>query len=171
MADRRSNGLAEADPPTCGQLRVTFVQKAFMVAEGRLLLVRKSAADPYHPGLWEVPGGRMQPAEGLDEHIVREVREESGIDIEPGPPFHIWDWEMRGDDHSRVRAIAVGRICRPLSRRLSTARQVPGDHISAVRWVPHDEIADHPLIPGMDLAVEQFLLLYKGRRADWPLYP
>ncbi|MGW0479888.1 NUDIX domain-containing protein [Nonomuraea sp. NPDC003214] len=166
MAKQLLGGLTEADRAGRQHVHVTFVQKAFLADDGRLLLVRKSAADPYHPGLWEVPGGRMQPAEGLDEHIVREVREESGIDIEPGPPFHMWDWLMRGDGRSRVRAIAVGRICRPLSRRLSRAHQVPGDHISDVRWVALDELADYPLIPGMDQAVEHFVRLLRRGLTD-----
>jgi 8-oxo-dGTP pyrophosphatase MutT (NUDIX family) len=166
MVDRLLGSLAEADPASCRHVRVAFVQKGFIVDRGRLLLVRKSATDPYHPGMWEVPGGRMQPAEGLDEHIVREVLEESGIEIQPGPPFHIWDGEMLDDDRSRVRAIAVGRICRPLSLHLSTASQVSGDHISTARWVPLDEIAEYALIPGMDLAVHHFIALHKGHLTE-----
>ena len=34
-----------------------FAQKAFIVDNGKLLLVKKSKDDPYHPGEWEVPGG------------------------------------------------------------------------------------------------------------------
>lgn len=166
MAKQLLSGLTGADRASRQHVHVTFVQKAFTTDDGRLLLVCKSADDPYHPGLWEVPGGRMQPAEGLDEHIVREVREESGIDIEPGPPFHMWDWLMRDGGRSPVRAIAVGRICKPLSRRLSRAHQVPGDHISEVRWVALDELPGYRLIPGMDLAVEHFVRLHEQGLAD-----
>ncbi|MGW0808006.1 NUDIX domain-containing protein [Nonomuraea sp. NPDC002799] len=166
MVDRLLDGLTETDPASCRHVRVTFVQKAFIIHRDRLLLVRKSAADPYHPGRWEVPGGRMQPSEGLDEHIIREVREESGIEIQPGPPFHMWDWEMVSDDRSPVRAIAVGRICRALSLRLSTSHQVSGDHISAAQWVALAEISEYALIPGMDHAVARFIDLHEDRLTE-----
>jgi 8-oxo-dGTP pyrophosphatase MutT (NUDIX family) len=166
MADRLLGGLAEADRANHHHVHVTFVQKAFVVREGRLLLVRKSASDPHHPGLWEAPGGRLQQSDALDEHLVREVREESGIEIQPGPPFHLWEWEMREAGGRTVRAIAVGRICEPLTHELSTDHQVPGDHISEVDWVPLAEIPEYSLIPGMDMAVDHFLLLQMHRLTD-----
>lgn len=64
-----------------------FAQKAFIVNEGKLLLVKKSADDPFHPNEWEVPGGRMEFGEKLDEHIKREVKEEGGIGYCSGRAF------------------------------------------------------------------------------------
>lgn len=100
-------------------IRLQFAQKAFIVAGGRLLLVRKAASDPFHPGRWEVPGGRLEVEDDLDldDHIRREVWEEVGLKIEPGPPFHLWQWFMpdraapaRG---ARIRVVAAARRCRP----------------------------------------------------------
>jgi 8-oxo-dGTP pyrophosphatase MutT (NUDIX family) len=45
--------------------------------EGRILLLRRS------DGLWSVPGGGMEPRERLEETVVREVREEIGLEVEP----------------------------------------------------------------------------------------
>jgi len=45
--------------------------------EGRILLLRRS------DNLWSVPGGGMEPGERLDETVVREVREETGLEVEP----------------------------------------------------------------------------------------
>ncbi|MEV4835866.1 NUDIX domain-containing protein [Nonomuraea sp. NPDC049486] len=160
MVDRLLGGLTEADLANEEKVRIVVAQKAFMADRNRLLLVRKSPSDPYNPGLWEVPGGRMRGAdEGLDEHIVREVREEAGIEIEPGPPFHMWDWAMPADDGGCVRVIAVARQCRALSHEVTTSGQISGDHIDEVRWVRLDAVARYPLIPGIDGAVERFLRL------------
>jgi len=97
------------------EVGLAFAQKAFIVHDGRLLLVRKSATDPLHPDLWEVPGGRLDVAgdRDLDDHIRREVREEVGLTIDPGPPFHVWDWWIPDRDGSgQVRVVAVARTCR-----------------------------------------------------------
>jgi ADP-ribose pyrophosphatase YjhB (NUDIX family) len=43
-----------------------FAQKAFIVKENRLLMVKKSKDDPKNPNKWEVPGGRMEFGESYE---------------------------------------------------------------------------------------------------------
>jgi ppGpp synthetase/RelA/SpoT-type nucleotidyltranferase/8-oxo-dGTP pyrophosphatase MutT (NUDIX family) len=49
---------------------------------GHCLVLRRSAKSKNHAGRWELPGGKLDPGEGLVEALVREVREETGLDIE-----------------------------------------------------------------------------------------
>lgn len=46
---------------------------------GRLLLVKR--ANPPAQGQWSLPGGRQEPNENALEGVVREVREETGLDV------------------------------------------------------------------------------------------
>ncbi len=46
--------------------------------EGKILLHRRSDND-----LWALPGGAMNIGESIGETIVREVREETGLDVKP----------------------------------------------------------------------------------------
>ncbi|HET6706834.1 NUDIX hydrolase [Amycolatopsis sp.] len=85
--------------------------------QGRLLLIRR-ANDP-GSGQWSLPGGRVEPGETDKEAVVREVFEETGLDVIPGTlvgsvrrgPFEIFDYacEVRsgvltaGDDASEAR--------------------------------------------------------------------
>ncbi len=46
---------------------------------GRLLLVKR--ANPPAQGLWSLPGGRQEPGESASQGVVREVREETGVEV------------------------------------------------------------------------------------------
>ena len=52
-------------------------------ARGRVLLARRKQ-DSDLAGLWEFPGGKREPGESSAEALVRELREELGIEAEPG---------------------------------------------------------------------------------------
>jgi 8-oxo-dGTP pyrophosphatase MutT (NUDIX family) len=158
--------LADLRPATMPTVRLEFAQKAFILDGDRLLLVRKSLSDPHYPGRWEVPGGRLQ-VQGdidLDDHIRREVWEEVSIKIDPGPPFHLWQWYMpEGDTHlQQSRVVAVARTCVPVSVDVTTMNQVEGDHLSDARWVRRDRLAGYDLIPSLRPVMRHFLRLPAG---------
>ena len=138
--------------------KLEFAQKAFIMDQGKILLVRKAYTDPHYPGFWEVPGGRLQVrGDGdLDEHIRREVREEVGLDVDPGPPFHLWDWWMP-EAGTEIRVVAVARTCTTVgSTDVSTSHQVADDHLSDAAWVCVRDLADYPLIPSLKPVMDQF---------------
>ncbi|WP_329051842.1 NUDIX domain-containing protein [Amycolatopsis sp. NBC_01488] len=84
---------------------------------GRLLLIRR-ANDP-GSGQWSLPGGRVEPGETDKEAVIRELREETGLDVIPGTlvgsvirgPYAIFDYRCEvaggvltaGDDASDAR--------------------------------------------------------------------
>ena len=51
---------------------------------GEILLIR------HHRRGWEIPQGRVEAGEGIVDALCREVREEAGIGIKPGPLAAIW---------------------------------------------------------------------------------
>src|SRR5215470_8387848 len=128
-----------------------FVQKAFIVKDGCLLMVQRAATDPNHPGRWEIPGGRMHPGEDIDTHICREVAEETGIVVKPGQLLDLWQWDMAPPSGSgeRVHVVAVARICTPLTDELDFSNRQPDDHLGQAVWVPLGKIDSYELIPDL----------------------
>lgn len=58
---------------------------AFVEKDGKILLAKRSSQDPQSPGIWFIPGGKvdMERGEGiLEKTLKREVMEEVGIEIE-----------------------------------------------------------------------------------------
>ncbi|MDX1690626.1 MAG: NUDIX domain-containing protein [Acidimicrobiia bacterium] len=78
-------------------MRLRNSAKAVIVSDGRLLVQRnESPSDP--EGHWMLlPGGGQRPGETLHDTLVREVREETGYDVEVGPL--LWLREYVGRNH------------------------------------------------------------------------
>lgn len=53
---------------------------ALVDADGRVLLARRPEGKPL-AGLWEFPGGKVEPGEMPEDTLIRELKEELGIDV------------------------------------------------------------------------------------------
>jgi len=49
--------------------------------KGRILLLRRSSTDPWKPGFWNLPGGRIEPKEKPVQSAARELTEETGLTV------------------------------------------------------------------------------------------
>ena len=54
-----------------------------LVAADRRVLLQQRRLGAMHGGLWEFPGGKVKQAESLESALVREIREELGIALDP----------------------------------------------------------------------------------------
>ena len=106
---------------------------AAVLRDGRVLASRRTEP-PRLAGLWEFPGGKVEPGEGDAEALVRELREELRVEVEVG--------ERLGDDLA-IGATAVLRVyvCRLLSGEPALV-----DH-DEHRWLGADDLLDVPWIP------------------------
>jgi 8-oxo-dGTP diphosphatase len=58
---------------------INVVACALLDADQRILLAKRPAGKPM-AGLWEFPGGKIEPGETPEQAIVRELREELGVE-------------------------------------------------------------------------------------------
>lgn len=65
-------------------VRVTGV----VIEDGRILLLNQ---DTDTGRSWSLPGGKVEEGEPLDVALVREMREETGLDVEPGRLLYVCD--------------------------------------------------------------------------------
>ena len=64
-------------------MRVIDVAAALVFRDGKLLITQRHA-DAHLGGLWEFPGGKREPNETFEACLIRELREELGIEVEVG---------------------------------------------------------------------------------------
>ena len=69
--------------------RTEIVVAAMIVREDGRILIAERPEGKFMAGWWEFPGGKLEFAEAPEAGLAREVREELGIDVEVGEPFHV----------------------------------------------------------------------------------
>ena len=78
---RGSNRLPAIGDPQC-----VHVAAALIFRNGKILITRRNP-DTHLGGLWEFPGGKCEPGESFEQCLVRELREELGVEISVGRLF------------------------------------------------------------------------------------
>jgi 8-oxo-dGTP diphosphatase len=96
-------------------------------------------------GRWSVPGGRVEAGETLANAVVRELREETGLDGVCGSLVG-WVERIGTDHHFVILDFEVTEIEGVL---------MAGDDADDARWVPVSAIGELPLVDGLaDFLVE-----------------
>lgn len=105
---------------------------AVVVEGGRVLLVQRGR-EPLK-GNWSLPGGMLEVGESLHQGVIREVGEETGLQVEPLELIELLDRIVReeGPDGERVRFhyVIADYLCRVIGGSLRAASDA-----EAVRWV------------------------------------
>jgi mutator protein MutT len=118
-----------------------------VVHDGRVLLIRRGKQPLY--GRWVVPGGTVELGEPLEEALVREMREETGLEVEPLELLTVFDRIQREGARVLYHYVIVDYLCR---WRSGEARA--GSDALEVAWAAPEELEQYDL-PAKALEVVQ----------------
>ena len=130
---------------------------AIVLHEGRLLLVKRDR-EPAR-GRWSLPGGRVELGETLNEALVREVKEETGIDVDVDGLCGVAERIVRDDD----AAIEHHFVILDYYATARTTDLTAGDDAADARWVTMSELPDYALTSGLIEFLADRGILARGR--------
>jgi mutator protein MutT len=103
---------------------------AGLIFRGGKLLITQRPAGTHLAGLWEFPGGKREPSETFEACLVRELREELGVEVQVGAL-------VESLTHSYPDKTVHLRFFRCT---LTSGEPQPLD-CAAVKWVPPDDLS------------------------------
>ena len=121
-----------------------------LIFQGDSILLVERGKQPLQ-GYWSLPGGVLEIGETLAEGIVREVREETGLEVTPVTVLEIFERIIRdADNRPEYHYVLIDYICRITGGTLEAA-----DDASRVAWAPRHLLGTYQLTAGTLPVIEK----------------
>ena len=116
---------------------VLVVAAALIDTDGRVLIAQRPEGKAL-AGLWEFPGGKIEPGERPEQALIRELREELGIEVSAAclAPF-VFTSHAYDSFHLLMPLYLLRRWSGTVQRR---------EH-AALKWVRPNQLSDYPMPP------------------------
>ncbi len=100
------------------------------------VLVSKRLEDAHQGGMWEFPGGKLEPGESVSQALKREINEELGLIVKAHSPL------IRITHHYSNRIVLLD-----VHRVTQFTGHAEGREGQLLKWLPLDQLIDYPLLP------------------------
>ncbi|NKB42870.1 MAG: 8-oxo-dGTP diphosphatase MutT [Alphaproteobacteria bacterium] len=116
---------------------VTVVAAALIRDSGEILLTQRPVGKSM-AGLWEFPGGKLEAGETPEQALVRELREELSVSIDPGA---LEPLTFASHSYESFHLLMPLYICREWAGSISPLEK------QATAWVTPAQLTDYPMPP------------------------
>jgi 8-oxo-dGTP diphosphatase len=114
-----------------------------VVIDGTKVLLVRRGNEPLK-GEWSLPGGALEVGETLQQGVVREVLEETGVTVAPAGVVEILDRIVRDGESGRVRYhyVLIDFVCRVIG-----GSPLVGSDADEVQWVDRGVLDEYRVAP------------------------
>jgi len=122
-----------------------------LILDGESILLIERGKEPFK-GYWSIPGGAVETGERLEEALIREVQEETGLIVQVERLVEIFERIIPDtiSDRTKHHYVLIDSICRVTGGALKS-----GDDASNVRWIHRRELNQYQLTPGTLSVIEK----------------
>ena len=126
------------------------VSAGILINNDNQILLSQRTADKSFPGQWEFPGGKIESSETANEALIRELKEELGIDIDNSYLFkrieHYYD-----SFTANIEFFIVD----------SWSGELSGEEGQLVRWFSARDLKDLPILAADNPVIEELYEFFR----------
>ena len=125
------------------EINYIHVTKAVIIQNSKILLLKRKDSSKFFPKAWDFAGGKVEPGETVEQAVVREVKEETGLDVIPEKIVGEFPFEASG----KQVMFHVFEI-RPIDHDISDSIVLSADHSEFI-WVEKNDLMKLDLAPAV----------------------
>jgi len=109
--------------------------KALIQNEDKFLFLKESL---HHSDVWDLPGGKIEYGEEPTQALLREVKEETCLDVKILKPVGLW-WFFSTENKHQV--ICHTFLCQPVGKiEIDFSKNPADEHHTEYRWLTIEEV-------------------------------
>lgn len=113
-----------------------------LMAEGRVLIVRRAKSESFLPEFYELPGGKVEFSETPQDGLVREFKEETGLSVTVGKPYDVFSYLSHGQSRQTVNVSFF--VSSPKIKPITLSKAHDDFY-----WVSKEELINYQITPEM----------------------
>lgn len=127
-----------------------------LIIEGDRILLVKRGREPLKDW-WSLPGGKLEPGELLEDCVRREVREETGLEIEVIGLIEVFERFLHDESGAlEHHFVLMDYLCRPRGGELCA-----GDDAGEVAWSQESQLGDYRITEGTPAVIAKAFRLVR----------
>ena len=130
-----------------------------VIRDGRALLVRRGSKPL--KGQWSIPGGTLELGETIAEGVVRELREETGLDVRVVDLIEVFERIFPGEGRPQYHFVILDYLC-----EAPNGTPQPGSDVTDVAFATEEELARYHLTPTATRVIQNAFRMARARRAS-----
>lgn len=133
------------------------VLAAVIMKDDKILILQRSKDEDIFPNMWELPSGKKEPLETSETALLREVKEETGLDIKIIMPFFVFDYQIEKPEEIRD-STQINFLATPIG---NTQIKLSSEHQNFA-WIQEDEVNQYELSKATKQVIQKaFELIHK----------
>jgi 8-oxo-dGTP diphosphatase len=141
----------------CEPVRIIVAVGVVILKDDHILLIKR-ARQP-RKGSWSIPGGKQELGETTRQAAIREVQEETGLNINLGPLLDVIDYI----DHNKDSTISTQYCLVDFAATWQSGAPVAGDDAADAKWFKRADISNLDLWDTTITIIDQAISLQKAQ--------
>lgn len=111
-----------------------------VINDSKILILQRHDNESVYPGMWELPSGKKENLETSESSLLREIKEESGLDVKIIALVSVFDYQIDKPDEIRD-STQINFLVKPIGE----TQVVLSEEHQAFNWISEEELEKYPL--------------------------